>query len=165
MPPINESTYIGIDPGRSGGIVCLSPGSPGEPGVDAAWPMPATERDLWELVNTLGKVHRPIVARLEFIQTSIWSIDKATMSVLYGNYMQCRMALVAADIRFETVRATDWQKALGIAKRGTDTDSQWGNRLKAKAQELFPHGKRITLATCDAYLIAEYCRRTERSRS
>ena len=44
-----------------------------------------------------------------------------------------------------------------------ESKSQWKNRLKAKAQQLFPKLK-ITLKTADAILIAEYCRRKREGR-
>ena len=36
--------------------------------------------------------------------------------------------------------------------------TEWKNKLKAKAQQLFP-GEKVTLATCDSLLIAEYGRK------
>jgi Holliday junction resolvasome RuvABC endonuclease subunit len=75
------------------------------------------------------------------------------------NYGIVRMALTAAGIPFEEVTPQAWQKALGITHRKkTETPSEWKNRLRARAQQLFPSVS-LTLATADALLIAEYCRR------
>jgi hypothetical protein len=94
------------------------------------------------------------------------------------------MALIAAGIRFEDVPPQKWQKALGIAPRksgktkmvssaddpkvpflctelrevGGESKTVFKNRLKAKAQQLFPEQK-VTLATADALLLLEYCTR------
>ena len=75
------------------------------------------------------------------------------------------MALVSSGIPFEFVTPRVWQKAMGITPREksnrsdfTESKTQFKNRLKAKAQQLFP-AVRVTLKTSDALLIAEYCRR------
>jgi len=144
--------YLGIDPGKSGGIayivqrrvVCL--------------PMPRTERDTWEVINRLI-LKNCKGAMIEWIHPAIPGIGKSQMSKLYGNYMQLRGFLIATGISFEDVKPVAWQRGLGISPRKkTETRTQWKNRLKAKAQELFPE-LTITLATSDALLLAEYCRR------
>jgi hypothetical protein len=62
---------------------------------------------------------------------------------------------------FDEVTARSWQKALEILPRKkAEGNSQWKNRLKGKAQQLFPNiASQITLLTTDALLIAEFCRR------
>jgi hypothetical protein len=76
-----------------------------------------------------------------------------------ANYGALRMALTAAGIPFEEVVPGVWQRGLNIPPRKkTEGKTAWKNRLKAKAQQLFPSVK-ITLATADALLIAEFCRR------
>ena len=148
---------IGIDPGASGGIAAINSDSEIE-----AFKMPATERDIWELIEWLADGHRPVFAYIEWIHPAIQKIGKSPMSKLYGNYMALRMALTAAGIPFETVQPVKWQPAMGISKRGkTETQTKWKNRLKARAQQLFPptQGIKMTLAVCDALLIAEHGRR------
>ena len=149
-------TVIGIDPGKNGGIVALND-SP----IITAIKMPATEQGI---LDALGECHTSDThAYLEWIHPAIQGVGKSSMSKLYGNYKALRMALVAASIPFEEVKAANWQKGMGIARRlKTETTTQWKNRLKSRAQELFPEkhfGVRITLANCDALLIAEYGRR------
>jgi hypothetical protein len=47
-----------------------------------------------------------------------------------------------------------------LGKSSEHTKTEWKNRLKAKAQQLFPQqSKHITLKTADALLIAEYARK------
>ena len=148
---------IGIDPGASGGIAVIS-----RSGEVEVFKMPATERDLWELIESLTNGHCSF-AYIEWIHPAIQKIGKSPMSKLYGNYKALRMALTAADIPLEAVQPVKWQPAMGISKRGkTETQTKWKNRLKARAQELFPPSrgiKKITLAVADALLIAEYGRR------
>jgi hypothetical protein len=71
----------------------------------------------------------------------------------FGNgFGHLEMALTAAGIPFERVRPQVWQKALGCLTKGDK------NVSKRRAQELFPQLK-VTHATADALLIAEYGRR------
>lgn len=148
--------YIGVDPGASGGMAVLR-----ESGAEAV-AMPDTEFDIWDWFSTLRLTGDDIpFAVIEkvggFIQGS--PQPGSAMFKFGASYGGLRMALVAAGIPFEEVTPQAWQKALGIAKRkSNESKSQFKNRLKARAQQLFPDYK-ITLATCDALLLAEYCRR------
>lgn len=86
------------------------------------------------------------------------SILKSTC-LLYGSFMQLRALLTAASIPFEEAPPKRWQKGLHIPARDKDEDKvAWKNRLKSRAQQLFPLSK-VTLAVSDSILLAEYCRR------
>ena len=70
------------------------------------------------------------------------------------------MALLALGMPTEKVTPQKWQKVYQLGSSKSYTKIQWKNKLKAKAQQLFPSlGKKITLSTSDALLIAEYARR------
>jgi hypothetical protein len=143
--------YIGIDPGQSGGLAAIVSGSA------EAIPMPPTERDVWEWF--CGWDSSRCVAVIEWIHPAIQGVGKSSMSKLYGNYAQLRGYLIASKIRFEDEKTAKWCRALGIPPRTkTETRTLWKNRLKGKAQELFPQTT-LTLKTADALLIAEFCRR------
>jgi hypothetical protein len=92
-------------------------------------------------------------------KTKTWqsSILRSTC-VLYGSYLQLRAFLISADISFQEVTPQKWQKAFGLVKEKGEEPRAWKNRIKAKAQQLFPSQK-VTLAVADALLIAEYNRR------
>jgi hypothetical protein len=66
--------------------------------------------------------------------------------------------LELCKIAFQEVTPQTWMKTYMLKKDKGESNTAWKNRLKAKAQQLFPHQK-ITLANADAFLIAEYCRR------
>lgn len=161
MPPLpsaRPTLYIGIDPGASGGLACLTPG-----GVYHT-PMPETERDVWDWVNDTPKYRAngsPCFAVIEKVGGYIQG-NKLPGSAMFNfgrSYGGLRMALIAAGIPFEEATPQRWQKTLGIPSRKKDeSKGQFKNRLKARAQQLFPSVK-VTLATADALLIAEYCRR------
>lgn len=160
VPAAKAPASIGVDPGKTGGLCLLN----GKGEILTLQVMPQTERDIWEWLHgwrslqPLGKM----MAQIEWIHPAILGIGKSSMSKLYGNYMALRMALIAAEIPFEDVKPRAWQKGLGISPRKkTENRTQWKNRLKAKAQELFPKEK-ITKDTADALLIAEHCRRKHR---
>lgn len=143
--------YLGIDPGASGGLAIISSNPSG-------WDMPSTERDIWELIDHLSDSCDK--ALIEWIHPAIQGIGKSPMSKLYGNYMACRMALVAAEIPFDDVKPAAWQKELGMKRSKDEKQHKWKGRLKQKAQQLFPQCH-VTLKTADALLIAEYCRRID----
>lgn len=153
------TTYIGIDPGMSGGIATIQ-GSKIE-----VYPMPHTELDIWRMFRDLPN-RESSIATIEFIQPAIHAIGKLQMSKLYGNYASLRMLLTVLEIPFDDVKAVDWQKAMktGNKKKG-ESSPKWKDRLRAKAQRLFPKlpawnwNKGEQRKISDALLIAEYCRR------
>ena len=161
MPRVNYPTpmYLGIDPGASGGIAIVS----GKESLTL--PMPETENDLWEWFNCRRPtVHTPrVFACIEQVGGHVGGEGQPGSAMFkFGmGYGGLRMALVAAGIPFEAVTPQRWQKAMGVTPRDhkrKETKTSFKNRLKARAQQLFPSQK-ITLATADALLIAEYCRR------
>jgi Holliday junction resolvasome RuvABC endonuclease subunit len=146
-PGNTESVIIGIDPGQSGGIAFLEP-QHGPFGVVAATKMPDTEADVRDLFGQGNKA-------FAFIE-SVHSMPKqgVSSSFKFGrNYGFLRGVLIALGIPFEEVTPQKWQKAMGCMSRGDK------NVTKARAQQLFPSVPRITHATADALLIAEFGRR------
>lgn len=153
--------YVGIDPGKSGGLVLLSPGN-----VEAV-SMPQTERDIWEWFDELPQPPTSVSAVIEKVGGYLGEGSEAPGSAMFNfgwGYGGLRMALVAAGVPFEEIAPRTWQKALKISPRKkagrkfTESKSQWKQRLRAHAQQLFPSQK-VTLATADAMLIALYCKR------
>lgn len=129
-------------------------------GVLVATSMPATEKDVldWLLEHT-DNLDLSCIASLEYVRSSP-QMGVASAFTFGWGYGGLRMALLALGIPFNEVRPRAWQQQLGIPKRGKSEDNtHWKNRLKIRAQELFPTVK-VTLATADALLLAEYCRRT-----
>ena len=145
---------IGVDPGASGGIACLSRG-----GAVEAHKMPTTDDDLWALVESLC-LFDGVTAYIENVH-SMPGQGVASSFKFGANFGLCRMALTAAGARRIYVSPVKWQRDLGVLKKKGMTKVQHKNQLKARAQELFPGIDRITLATADALLIAEYGRVTE----
>lgn len=137
---------IGIDPGASGGIVCLSDG--GVARILSVHKMPETERDIVELLETWK---RPRFAFIELVN----AMPKQGVSSVFKfgrSYGFLRGALTALQIPFEDVTPQKWQTAMRCMSKGDK------NVTKAAAQRLWPDVK-WTHATADAALIAEYGRR------
>ena len=152
---------LGIDPGKSGGLALINT----NPYEVAAWKMPATERDLWDLVeeccgwadsNTFAYVENPTGSLPN--QRGVQGIAK-----LQYNRGLCVMAVVAVEVPLELVSAGKWQRVFGVYGKGYATDTIKKNAHKAKAQQLFPEAK-VTHAVADALLICEYGRRMRKGK-
>jgi hypothetical protein len=137
--------YIGIDPGQAGGIAMLSDDT-----VPLTFKMPSTELDLLDVLFVGNYRSR---ACLEFVRSSPQMGVVSAFSFGRG-YGTLRMALIAVGIPFEEVTPQKWQQAMQCRTRGDK------NVTKRRAQELFP-GLKVTHATADALLLAEYCRRSQ----
>ena len=139
-------TIIGIDPGVNGAIAWIQAGKP------CVEKMPDTLADLWELIESI-KYGNDCRAYIEAVHSSPQMGVKSSFTFGQG-YGRLEMALTAAEIPFERVRPQVWQKSMGCLTKGDK------NVSKRKAQEMFPQLK-ITHATADALLIAEYGRRAQ----
>lgn len=145
--------HIGIDPGTNGGIAVLDDSG----AVIFLRKMPETPQDL---IDALRRFSDDSCCTLEKVGGMPGNGGMAMFNFGKG-YGHLEMALLALKIPTETVTPQKWEKTYQLgASRGVKK-TEWKNRLKAKAQQLFP-GERITLAVCDALLIAEYGRRNRK---
>lgn len=144
--------YIGIDPGAHGGIAVLDTDGAV---VDLA-KMPETPQDL---LDFLERYKENSICTLERVGGMPGNGGSAMFNFGKG-FGHLQMALLALRIPTEDVTPNKWEKAFQMGSSGKFTKTEWKNLLKAKAQQLFPKlGRKVTLATCDALLIAEYGRR------
>lgn len=143
-------TYLGIDPGASGGMAVL---------IDSelcTYRMPKTEADVVDLLCTLAAVADGIV--MERIGGYVGKEQPGSYMFNFGR--GCGIiagCLLALGRRFDEVEPQRWQAALGLRRSRGMGKSDWKRALKAEAQRSFPSAK-ITLATCDAVLLARYAR-------
>lgn len=162
-------TFIGIDPGASGGIAWIKPSGSG------AEKMPETDDDIWDmLVGAIGArgVRGRVRVLLEKVGPARRRDPETGKSFTQGvastfkfgqNYGLLRGMLTAADgVSWDLVVPKKWQAefSLVIPKSRGLTPTQKKNEHKAAAQRLFPDIK-VTHARADALLIAEYLRRRE----
>lgn len=148
---------IGIDPGKNGGIAIQ-----GEEGVSVS-KMPETEGDILDLLRSSRYLipGKPAVAHIEDIPKFVGkNVPSSSAIVLGRNYGFLLGVLQTLDYRINLIRPQAWQKTLGLGNSRGMTNTAWKNKLKAKAQQLYP-GLHITLATADALLILEAGQRTE----
>lgn len=149
--------YLGIDPGRSGAICAV--GDCGSPYDSVRWSSPLSEVSEW-----LGdmKARAPLRAAIE----KVGAMPKQGLSSTFKfgeAYGWCGAMLTAHRISHEYVVPTSWQREFGLVLRRSkgapkETSTAKKNRHKARAKQLFPDVK-VTHATADAWLIAEWCRR------
>ena len=149
-----EIIYIGIDPGLSGGIAILNQ----DGSVKEVVAMPDTPRDIYEFLLSYKEDSRCVLEDVGHGMPDQSSKATATFARHNGHL---EMALLALGIPTEKVTPQKWIKVYQLKKKKEQDKNEWKNILKAKAQSLFPQlGKKVTLKTCDALLIAEYARRT-----
>lgn len=139
--------YLGIDPGKSGGLAIID--------VDTVFIgtfkfADSTEADLW---RWLTDIHGLALARAVIEKVSSSPQMGVTSAFTFGrSYGFLRGMLTAACVPFAEVSPQKWQKAMGCMTKGDK------NVSKAAAQRLYPNEK-ITHSVADALLLATYCRR------
>ena len=146
--------YIGIDPGTNGGIAVLDRDGK----VLEVGKMPATPQDILDFLGEYSG--QDVTAALEDVGHGIPGQSSKATATFARHNGHLEMALLALGMPTEKVTPQKWQKVYQLGSSKSCTKIQWKNKLKAKAQQLFPSlGKKITLSTSDALLIAEYARR------
>lgn len=144
-----DRLIIGIDPGAAGGIGVYSI-TQGR--LIMAIKMPENPTDLLAFLKLHSLNSKCYLEKVGGIPG-----NGANAMFNFGRgYGHLEMALLACRIPTETVTPQKWQKEFQLGGRGkTMSKTEWKNKLKAKAQQLFPTFN-VTLATCDAMLIALY---------
>lgn len=171
--------YVGIDPGKSGGLAIIDPNR--DP-VVTHYPMPSSPQDLWAILDEKLELESYVAhIVIEKVRSSpqMGVVSAFTFGRGYGVLLGV-IATLDTPYKEETPQA--WQKALRIPPRkkgklvykkgeygkkrvGEETKAQFKERLRVKAQQLFPklsiwkepRSKGKQLAICDALLIAAYC--------
>ena len=136
-----SKVFVGLDPGKNGGIAYV------DDHCERVYRMPSTERDIADLLGVHADNSMVLIERVH----SMPKQGVKSMFTFGRGYGFLRGCLVAYGIPFEEVRPQVWQKEFGLLRKTKQ-------EIKEKAQNLFP-GVELTLATSDALLIAEYCRR------
>lgn len=134
--------FMGIDPGKSGGIARIH-------GDGVFWcKLDATEGDIigWLRTYDLDGCYAVIERVSSSPQMGVTSAF--TFGRSYGFLRGC---LAALSIPYVEVTPAKWQRAMGCLSGGDK------NVTKQKAQQLYPDVK-ITHANADALLLATYCR-------
>jgi len=148
---------VGIDPGLSGGIAVLD-----EAGVSHyVIKMPSTIFDLYDVLSGIAGMG-DMVCYMEDVGHGMPGQSSKATAAFARHCGHLEMALLALGIPTNTITPNKWMKTYQLGRSSEYSKTEWKNRLKGKAQQLFPMlGKQVTLATCDALLIAEYGRKQE----
>lgn len=149
---------IAIDPGVNGGIAVYSINL-GK--VVEVTKMPSTPQ---ELLQFLRIYCFNSICYLEKVGGIPGQGGASSMFNFGRGYGHLEMALLASKIPTISVTPQKWQKALQLGNKGNKSTSVWKNKLKAKAEQLFPYVGRITLAVSDALLILQYAIIQEKSK-
>lgn len=142
---------LAIDPGTSGGLAYHD-------GITCGcFAMPETEGDIIQELNSVFQqgVDVAYVEEVGGYCKGVGAPGSAMFS--FGRNFGFLLGVLAANkIRVELVKPQKWQKHFGFGTVKTSGGkTPWKNKLKSKAQQLFPHLK-ITLKTADAVLILQY---------
>ena len=137
-------TYIGIDPGKTGGIAYINDN---EVGIYKMPDTPTGLIDILEHIDYLGTCF----AMVEKVHSTPQMGVKSAFTFGYGLGI-IHTALSAAKIPYDEISPSKWQRKMQCLSKGDK------NITKRRAQQLFPDIK-VTHAIADALLIAEYCRR------
>jgi len=140
---------IAIDPGVNGGIAWRKSGQ------TFAMRMPPND---FATVELLASLRDPAFTMEIFIELPPLfagrNIPGSAIGKLMLNYGVCYGASAALGFKIHPVRPPIWQKAHTRGTKGELTTTQWKNKLKARAAELFPDLP-VTLATADALLVLD----------
>lgn len=145
---MSDLILVGIDPGASGGLAWQVPGF-----STAVENMPDTPHELCQLLECIQK-DGSVRVFLEEVggYTGGPGAPGSKMFNFGRNFGQILGVCAALGIPVELVKPQRWQKALSLGTSNGLTKTQWKNKLKAKALQLYPD-VRVTLAVADALLI------------
>ncbi len=148
---------IAIDPGKNGGVVIYSKKLKQ---VIEVIKMPDTPQ---EVLNLLRMYSFNSVCYLEKVQ-GLPGMSASSMFNFGKGFGHLEMALLACKIPTYEMIPQKWQKTLSLGTKGNKSTSEWKNKLKARAEQIFPNVGKITLAVSDALLICYYAILEERNK-
>jgi hypothetical protein len=148
-------SYIGIDPGMSGGIAVLWEEALNKP---QTYKMPREPEQLTELLRQLVEYRTQIFIEqvpkfCGLAQFGRRNIMGSSMAVMYGNFQLAVGICHGLGHPPALLPPVRWQNLVQCRNFERLDRGPWKNRLKARAQEIFPE-TRVTLASADALLIA-----------
>ena len=148
-----HSRYIGIDPGKSGGITIID-----KEGIKA-YKCPSTVDDMAILFSMAinGEAPVKVVVGIE----RVWArpTNGSRHSFAYGVNFGEWLGIIACHELIPTlILPLTWMQHFNCPNGlKVEIRKRW---LKDKAKELFPELKKVTLATADSILIAKYIEET-----
>ena len=151
-PYRSNKRYIGIDPGKNGGIMVID-----ESGEATAYKCPEKVFDMAVLFRLLMSHTAP--DNICLLMERVWARpgNAVRAAFTYGvNYGQWLGIASSHEVKMHTTLPNDWIKWIGCPKGlPVKERKHW---LRDKAKELYPDLKKVTLATADAILITHYAK-------
>lgn len=145
--------FIGCDPGQAGGFVVIDE----DQKVMEVFKTPDNRVEfISKLVDIKDKYPSAFLIK-ERVHSQPVHGGKSNFTFGY-NIGVLETCLTMSKIPFQDITPQTWMKMYMLKKEKGEPQTSWKNRLKARAQELFPDQK-VTLWNADAFLIAEFCRR------
>ena len=152
MTRYHSNKYIGIDPGKNGGITVID-----EKGNIEAHKCPEKVLDMSILFKIIIGDTAPKDVNL--LMERVWARpgNAVRAAFSYGtNYGQWLGIAASHEIKMNTIIPADWIRWVGCPKSlKREVRKRW---LKERAKELYPEIKRVTLKTSDAILITHYAK-------
>jgi hypothetical protein len=139
---------IAIDPGKNGGVAILR-----EDKTIRIHKIPITPKDTEILFKMYQKDAVCFIEKV-FGMPGRGGSAMFTFGQMYG---WLEMALINSKIPTTQITPQKWIKFHGLGTKGSMTDTEWKNKLKARAQQLHPNVA-VTLWNADALLILEYAK-------
>lgn len=154
--------YIGIDPGKNGGIVGLTNGK-----INVIDKMPQTAYDLWDYFIYLGFPNVVEKDQTYVIIEDVHSMptDGVASAFTFGRHIGVFDGIFAGmGIQPYRVRPSVWQQYFGLTrdKESKETKYTYKKRILDVAHRIAGKGrnkeesKSLNLFTADAFLIAKY---------
>lgn len=159
-------TLIAIDPGQSGGIAIIDYHKVlnemkdhyiVQESLTTVHNMPSTIKDLHYLFSEI------IGDKVVYIE-DVHSLPNQGIASTFKfgrGFGNLEAMAISHNCRLIYVRPQVWQKHLGLLSKKGESKTQHKNRMKAFAQQRYPHIK-VTLATADALCILEYAKEKEK---
>ena len=151
-PYHSNKRYIGIDPGKSGGIMVIN-----ESGEATAYKCPEKVFDMAILFRLIMSHTAP--DNICLLMERVWARpgNAVRAAFTYGvNYGQWLGIAASHEVKMYTTLPNTWIKWVGCQKGlPVKERKHW---LRDKAKELYPDLKKVTLATADAILITHYAK-------
>lgn len=173
MPKIPKSVpktlYLGVDPGKSGGIVAILDGE-----VFDYTKMPDTELDIWLWITGVCKCafwHHAVIEKVHAMPAQGRKQGASSMFTFGQGYGTLRMALTASGCGYTAIPPKTWQKGVGAKIPAGTAYADRKRILVKRAKQLFPKlplwsqpkTKGLQESIADALLIAHYCHITNRN--
>ena len=149
----HSKIYIGIDPGRSGGMCVI------ENDFIKAYPCPSNIQDMAIMFAMAISVNetKKVVAYIE----KVWARPtdgRSSMWKFAENYGTWLGIAGAYEIDLQEVSPQAWMKYLETPKLEKTRRKRY---LRDKARSMYPELKKVTLKPADAILIATYAKETD----